>query len=84
MTNKFASALSRRTVLFAAAGFAPLMIAGPSQAGGLPPTAVAYQTTPKDGKQCSECALFITPNSCKSVSGEIVPTGWCKLYVKKA
>jgi hypothetical protein len=84
MSREFTKSLSRRTVLIAAAGIAPLMVAGRSQAAGLPPTAVAYQTTPKDGKQCADCTFFIAPNSCKSVSGEIAPTGWCKLYVKKA
>jgi len=28
--------------------------------------------------------LFVAPNACKSVAGEIAPTGWCKLWVKKA
>ena len=50
----------------------------------LPQTAVAYQATPKDGKQCDGCNFFVAPNSCKSVSGTIAPTGWCKLWVKKA
>ena len=57
---------------------------GAASAAGLPQTAVAYQTTPKDGKQCDQCNLFVAPNSCKSVAGEIVPSGWCKLWVKKA
>ena len=47
-------------------------------------TAVRYQATPKDGKQCSGCNLFVAPNACKSVDGTIAPTGWCALWVKKA
>jgi hypothetical protein len=78
--------VSRRTVLLAAAGAAPLLALGASgaSAAGLPPTAVAYQDSPKDGRQCDGCKLFIAPNSCKSVSGKISPQGWCKLWVKKS
>jgi hypothetical protein len=78
--------VSRRTVLLAAAGAAPLLAlgVGAAKAAGLPHTAVAYQATPKDGKQCDQCNFFVAPNSCKSVAGDIAPTGWCKLWVKKA
>jgi hypothetical protein len=78
--------VNRRTILLAAAGAAPLLAlgAGAASAAGLPQTAVSYQTTPKDGKQCDQCTFFVAPNSCKSVAGEISPTGWCKLWVKKA
>ena len=48
-------------------------------------TAVHYQTTPgKDGHQCDGCNFFVAPNSCKMVDGDIAPTGWCALSVKKA
>ncbi len=77
--------VSRRTVLLAAASAAPLLALGATGAkAALPQSAVAYQATPKDGKQCDGCNFFIAPNSCKSVAGEISPTGWCKLWVKKA
>jgi hypothetical protein len=78
--------VNRRTVLLAAAGAAPLLALGASgaRAAGLPPTAVGYQDSPKDGRQCDGCNLFIAPNSCKSVSGKISPRGWCKLWVKKS
>ncbi len=74
------SGVSRRTVLLAAAASAlPLARAG---AATLPQSAVAYQDTPKDGKTCKGCKLFVPPSSCKSVSGTISPNGWCKLWVK--
>ena len=79
------SGVSRRTVLFAAAGAAPLLAltSGEAQAK-IAQTAVKYQTTPgKEGHQCDGCAQFIAPNSCKVVDGEISPTGWCILWVKK-
>jgi hypothetical protein len=86
MVEITSKSVNRRTVLFAAAGAAPLLAlgAGPAIAAGLPQTAVAYQATPKDGKQCDQCNFFIAPNACKSVSGTIAPSGWCKLWVKKA
>jgi hypothetical protein len=78
------SGLSRRTVLIAAAGSAPLLVltGGEAQAK-LAPTAVKYQTKPNDGHQCDGCVQFVAPNSCKLVDGEISPTGWCLLWVKK-
>ena len=45
---------------------------------------VKYQPTPKEGKQCDGCNLFVAPNACKSVAGDISPKGWCALWVKKA
>jgi hypothetical protein len=77
--------ISRRTVVLAA-GAAPLLAMGVTgaRAAKLPQAAVHYQPTPKDGKQCDGCALFIPPAACKSVEGSIAPTGWCVLWVKKA
>lgn len=76
--------ISRRTVVLAA-GAAPLlaMRATGAQAAKLTQAAVRYQAEPKNGKQCSDCALFLPPDACKSVEGPIAPTGWCVLWVKK-
>jgi hypothetical protein len=78
--------VSRRTLLqgMALAGAAVPVLAAltPAQAG-VPQTAVAYQPTPKDGRQCDGCALFIAPRACKSVAGDIAPEGWCKIWIKK-
>jgi hypothetical protein len=77
------SGVSRRAVLFAAAGAAPLVaLSGEAQAK-LAMAAVKYQADPKDGKQCDGCVQFVAPNSCKLVDGDISPTGWCLLWVKK-
>ena len=43
-----------------------------------------YQTKPKDGNQCSGCALFVAPGSCRVVKGKISPKGWCTLWAKKS
>ena len=42
--------------------------------------AAAYQRTPKGMFNCAACTFFIRPRSCKVVSGDISPTGWCKLF----
>ena len=78
------SCVSRRTVLIAAAGAVPLLaLSATGEAAKMAQSAVRYQATPKDGKQCSDCKLFVAPNACKNVDGDIAPTGWCALWVKK-
>jgi len=87
MTNQITPAcVSRRTVLIAAAGAAPLLALGATGANAakLAQSAVKYQASPKDGKQCDACNFWVAPNACKQVDGEIAPTGWCLLWVKKA
>ena len=79
--------LNRRALLLAAAGAAPMWVlssSGSQAAASMSPTAVAYQDSPKDGHQCDGCNLFISPNACKTVKGDISPKGWCKIWVKKA
>ena len=76
--------LSRRTVLIGAAAAMPALALSVGQAEAkIAQAAVHYQATPKDGKQCDGCNFFVAPNSCKTVDGEISPTGWCQLWVKK-
>jgi hypothetical protein len=55
--------VSRRTVLFAAAGAMPALglMGGVAQAK-MAQAAVHYQADPKDGKQCDGCNFFIAPN----------------------
>jgi hypothetical protein len=50
------------------------------QPGKLSQTAAAYQDTPKGLFSCTACTFFIRPRSCKVVSGDISPTGWCKFF----
>jgi hypothetical protein len=84
MTIESLKYMTRRTVLMAVAGAAPLLALGSAEGAQMPPSAVSYQASPKDGKKCSDCKLFVAPRACKTVSGEISPDGWCKLYIKKA
>jgi len=78
--------VSRRTVLIGAAGALPLIALGATSADAtkMAQSAVRYQDTPKDGNRCDGCNLFVAPNACKSVAGDIAATGWCALWVKKA
>ncbi|HZK89730.1 MAG TPA: hypothetical protein VFC56_06240 [Stellaceae bacterium] len=39
-----------------------------------------YQNVPKGMFGCAVCTFFVRPRSCKVVSGDISPTGWCKLF----
>ena len=83
--REFQKGVSRRTVLIAAVGAAPALalMTGGAEAK-MAQAAVKYQADPKDGKQCDGCNFFVAPNGCKMVDGEIAPTGWCALWVKKA
>jgi hypothetical protein len=79
------SGVSRRTVLLAAAGAAPVLaLTGGQAQAKIAQTAVHYQASPKDDHQCDGCNFFMPPSSCKLVDGDIAPTGWCALWVKKA
>ena len=82
------SKVSRRSVLLhgaaCATGVATILVANANyaKANPLPKTAVNYQDTPKGDRQCSGCSLFVAPNACKNVVGEISPNGWCVLWRK--
>ena len=49
--------------------------------------AVMYQSEPKDGQQCSDCAFYIPDKNgdglgaCAVVEGTIEPQAWCSSYV---
>ncbi len=75
--------VNRRMVLIAAGATSLLGLMSDSAGAKMAETAVRYQDSPKDGKQCDGCKLFIAPNECKSVAGDISPKGWCALWIKK-
>jgi len=76
---------SRRTVLIAATGAAPLFagIGGTDTAPKVSQDVVHYQSEPKGDQFCADCRHFAAPTACKLVKGEISPGGWCRLYKKK-
>ena len=75
--------VTRRTLLIVAGATSLLGLMSESAEAKMAQTAVRYQDLPKDSKQCDGCKLFISPNGCKSVAGDISPKGWCALWVKK-
>ncbi|NJL08872.1 MAG: high potential iron sulfur protein [Methylacidiphilales bacterium] len=46
--------------------------------------ASGYQATPKGPQRCDNCRMFVAPAACQVVEGTIAPSGWCRLYAKKA
>ncbi|MBR0757254.1 iron oxidase [Bradyrhizobium jicamae] len=40
----------------------------------------AYQDGPNGIYSCGLCTLFVEPNGCKVVEGEISKGGWCKAF----
>ena len=43
-----------------------------------------YRSEPKDGKKCSACEMFRSPNRCTAVEGDISASGWGHFYKKRA
>ncbi len=90
VSEEHAQSVSRRQLLRSAtlvAGTAALLVAGatgPAAAGSMTQKAAGYQPTPKGDQRCDGCTLFVSPASCKLVAGDISPSGWCRLYVKKS
>ena len=72
---------TRRTILAAWLGLA----GAPTARADEPPPKTSqldaqYQATPKGMFSCALCTFFVKPRSCKLVSGDISPQGWCKLF----
>jgi len=88
-TDVRSESLSRRSILTAAgwmvgaSAVAAVTAIGANAQAKVAQSAVAYQDSPKGAQQCDNCALFQAPNACKTVTGEISPRGWCKIYAKK-
>jgi len=73
-------------VVGGAAALAAAMTASLAEADAakMSQAAASYQTSPKNGQRCADCALYQAPTSCKLVEGNISPAGWCKFFVKKS
>jgi anaerobic selenocysteine-containing dehydrogenase len=70
-------------LLAGAAVTAGLGITNSLAQGKVSKEAMKYQDKPNAEKQCSNCSLFVAPNSCKVVDGTISPNGYCVAWVKK-
>lgn len=77
---------SRRGLLLgamAAIGAVTIVDTAPSSATAetkISEGAVAYQDHPNGDKECSKCAQFQAPSSCKLVAGTISPRGYCRIF----
>jgi hypothetical protein len=71
------------TTLAFLGGVGLMILSTKEAAAKVKPEMVGYQATPKDGHGCATCNLFEPPRGCKEVDGDISPSGWCKLWVKK-
>lgn len=58
--------------------------AAPAASGKASQASVQYQSSPKGEQKCADCMHFQAGSStCAVVDGQISPTGWCTLWVKK-
>ncbi len=42
--------------------------------------AARYQDQPKGIQSCAICSLFLKPDGCKVMEGEVTEDGWCALF----
>ena len=75
---------SRRKLVRAAIGYTSaalvLRIASADAADKMTRVRAEYQDMPNGIYSCGTCTLFVPPNGCKVVEGEIGKDGWCKAY----
>jgi hypothetical protein len=71
---------TRRDVLAAGVGLAAALPARSEEPPRVSQAEAQYQNTPKGMFSCATCTFFIKPRSCKVVTGDISPNGWCKLF----
>ncbi len=73
-------AFSRRVALAAGLGLTALRAWAEEPPPKLSQSEAQYQNTPKGMFRCANCTFFIKPRSCKVVTGDVSPNGWCKLF----
>jgi hypothetical protein len=71
----------RRTLFAIASGFAAVVTWAKAFAvDKLEKRDVDYRDHPKGRERCDNCRVWLPPDSCKSVEGEIAPAGWCNIW----
>ena len=68
------------SALAISAGAALVAVSARNAQAKIAPNLVAYQPSPKGDHRCDNCALFVKPDACKVVSGDISPAGWCRMW----
>jgi hypothetical protein len=73
---------SRRAFIGAAVAGIPaaLLLRAASASDKMTKPQAAYQDTPNGIYSCGLCTLFVAPDGCKVVEGEISKDGWCKAF----
>jgi hypothetical protein len=44
---------------------------------------IQYRFHPQDGERCGLCTMFVRPEGCTDVAGQISRWGWCKIFARK-
>jgi High potential iron-sulfur protein len=73
---------TRRTLIFGAGLVALAASTASAASSKLSPAMVSYQPRPKGKASCDNCVQWQPPKSCKVVSGDISPKGWCTIWAK--
>lgn len=75
---------SRRNIVHALAGAIPaglaLRLSRATASEKMTRQQAEYQDRPNGIYSCSLCTLFVKPNACKVVEGEVSEDGWCKAF----
>jgi len=75
---------SRRNIICVLAGSVPagLLLRMPPATASEKMTRqqAEYQDKPNGIYSCGLCSLFVKPNACKEVEGEVSEDGWCKAF----
>jgi hypothetical protein len=77
---KPARTVTRRRLLTLGLGLAALPARAAEPPAKSSQAEARYQNTPKGVLSCAVCSFFVKLRSCKVVTGDIAPTGWCKLF----
>jgi len=72
---------TRRSIIRTLAGAIPAGLLSPAAASEkMTRQQAEYQDKPNGIYSCSLCTLFIKPDACKVVEGEVSEDGWCKAF----
>ncbi len=72
---------TRRSIICTLAGAIPAGFLSPAAASEkMTRQQAEYQDKPNGIYSCSLCTLFIKPDACKVVEGEVSEDGWCKAF----
>ena len=71
---------TRRNIIHALAGAIPAGLLCASASEKMTRQQAEYQDRPNGIYSCSLCTLFVKPNGCQVVEGDVSEDGWCKAF----